>query len=256
MDGNNSLKRVEGSGHADRRVFESCYLIKPEEVDQFENEVRGHTAAPPVHPIDADDHGDGAECTKRWKAANESAGGESSVRPFEQTGIFVCACRHGIVESFAEMRHSGELYAQHSSLPETLLKSCCSRAKYPLATVMRLLEVLGHSQGIGHDIACSFTSTINKSSIGIKARQLNLLLSVNAFHGHAHNRLCQLRFHPLYLEILGLEDLETCERIFSASNLVARTVRFASHFHWLQYIDLHFDQWDQDRYLELGSSLY
>ncbi|KAJ2991814.1 hypothetical protein NUW54_g8091 [Trametes sanguinea] len=157
---------------------------------------------------------------------------------FEQTGVFVCACRHGLVESVVEMRHSGE------------------RAKYPLATVDRIITVLGHSQAIGHDIACSFTKTLGNSSIGIKAQGLNMMLCVNAFHGHAHNRLCQLCYHPLYLQTLGLEDLETCERIFLALNSVARTVRFSSHFHWLQYIDLHFDQWDQDRYLDLSRFLY
>ena len=111
MDGNNSLKRVEASGHADERSFKSAFLIPPEEVDQFQNEVqaRKQTAAPPVHPVDADDAADAAECTKRWKAANATA--EGTVKVFEQTGVFICACRHGQVETIVEMRHSGELYA-------------------------------------------------------------------------------------------------------------------------------------------------
>ncbi len=112
------------------------------------------------------------------------------------------------------------------------------------------MKVLGKDQGVGHDIACSFTVTLGNSSLGDQARELGFKLAVNAFHGHAHNRLCQLRFHPQFLKIFGLEDLETCERIFSASNAVARTVRFSSHFHWLQFIDLHFDQWNRDRYFD------
>ncbi|CDO74385.1 hypothetical protein BN946_scf184816.g8 [Trametes cinnabarina] len=95
------------------------------------------------------------------------------------------------------MRHSGE------------------RAKYPLATVDRIITVLGHSQAIRHDIACSFTKTLGNSSIGIKAQGLNVMLCVNAFHDHAHNRLCQLRYHPLYLQTLGLEDLETCRFLYN-----------------------------------------
>lgn len=94
-------------------------------------------------------------------------------------------------------------------------------AKYPLSVSNRLMDELGDDQGVGHDIACSFCSTISRSSIADKAKRRRFLLTVNAFHWHAHNRLCQLRHHPLYQCVFGLEDLETCERIFSASNAVA-----------------------------------
>jgi hypothetical protein len=93
---------------------------------------------------------------------------------------------------------------------------------------------------------------VNASSISAKAHSHQHQFVVNSFHGHAHNRRCQLRFHPLYRNGLGLEDLETCERIFSGSNAVAPVIRHASYFHWLQFIDLHFRQWDADRYLELS----
>ena len=108
MDGNNSVKRVEGSGHADKREYHSRYHISPTEVDRFQHDVPSAPKRGPVVPgTDADDAADAAECTQRWKAANEKT--EGSVRAFDQTGIFLCACRHGIVESFAEMRRSGEL---------------------------------------------------------------------------------------------------------------------------------------------------
>ncbi len=129
----------------------------------------------------------------------------------------------------------------------------CS-AKYALATVDRLLNELGDDQTIGHDIACSFSATLRDSSISEKVKKHRLSMSVNAFHGHAHHRMCQLQNHPLYRTILGLEDLETCERVFSASNAVARVIRFASHFHWKQFLDLHFKQWNEDRYLDISKS--
>jgi hypothetical protein len=78
-------------------------------------------------------------------------------------------------------------------------------------------------------------------------------MAVNAFHGHTHNRACQLCFHPLYLHGLGLEDLETCEQIFSASNSVAWLIHHASHFYWLQFLNLHFNQWDLKKYAELST---
>jgi hypothetical protein len=106
---------------------------------------------------------------------------------------------------------------------------------------------------MGSDIGCSFSSTIASSSLRPEAERLRLRMAVNAFHRHTHNRACQLRFHPLYLDGLGLEDLETCERIFSASNSVARLIRHASYFHWSQFLNLHFDQWDLEKYTELST---
>jgi hypothetical protein len=88
--------------------------------------------------------------------------------------------------------------------------------------------------------------------LGRKAEQQRLQIVVNAFHGWAHNRLCQLKYHPLYRKGLGLEDLETLERIFSSSNTIARTIRHATRFHWLQAMDLHYRQWDDEKYQALS----
>jgi Kyakuja-Dileera-Zisupton transposase len=48
--------------------------------------------------------------------------------------------------------------------------------------------------------------------LGDKACRNNHQCLVGAFHGHAHNRLCQSRFLEMYVEGLGLEDLKGCER--------------------------------------------
>ena len=129
-------------------------------------------------------------------------------------------------------------------------------AKYALATVNQLIDVFGEDQLIGYDIGCSFSSTIASSSIAVKAHENQLVCCVNAFHGHAHKRLCQLSHHPLYLRGVGLEDLETCERVFSALNAATQLIHHASFYHWLQYLDLHFNQWDQDRYQDLSTTFF
>ncbi|KAI5992333.1 hypothetical protein EDC04DRAFT_2510429, partial [Pisolithus marmoratus] len=49
-----------------------------------------------------------------------------------------------------------------------------------------------------------------------------------------------------------VKDLETCEHIFSSSNNMAPLICHASEFHWKQFLDLHFSQWDSDKYLELS----
>ncbi|KAG2085421.1 hypothetical protein BD769DRAFT_1374346 [Suillus cothurnatus] len=228
MDGNNSAKRMANAGSADLRIFPSRYMIPPDQVDVFKDDVR-------LRPGER-----GADqltfCTDNWKAANSTE--ENTVRVFEQTGIFLSACRHGIIQTVTEMRRSGEL------------------AKYPLATINKLLDVFGDNQAIGSDIGCSLSKTVAASSIRDKAFNHKLSLSVNAFHGHAHNRKCQLQYHPMYLRGFGLEDLETCERIFASSNAAACLIRHASHFHYSQFLDLHFDQWDMDKYLELSRFIF
>ncbi|KAG2039804.1 hypothetical protein BDR03DRAFT_859352, partial [Suillus americanus] len=119
-----------------------------------------------------------------------------------------------------------------------------------------LSMLLNKDQALGYDIGCLSCKTVAASSIAAKAHANNLVIAVNAFHGYAHNRQCQLANHPLYLNGFGIEDLETCERIFSSSNSVASLIRHASYFHWVQFLDLHFDQWDKDKYLELSRFLH
>ncbi|KAG1867721.1 hypothetical protein F4604DRAFT_1881618 [Suillus subluteus] len=71
---------------------------------------------------------------------------------------------------------------------------------------------------------------------------------VGAFHGHAHNRKCQLVWHPMYILGTGHSEGEGCEHIFSASNELARGTRHASLFHQHQTIEEHFTFWDADKY--------
>jgi len=82
--------------------------------------------------------------------------------------------------------------------------------------------------------------TLIRSTLGTKAQELDLRMVVPAFHGHAHNRLCQLSNHILMSRGFGLEDLETCERVFAGSNAVARLTRHVTAFHRQQFIDMYF----------------
>ncbi|KIK29885.1 hypothetical protein PISMIDRAFT_6620 [Pisolithus microcarpus 441] len=129
-------------------------------------------------------------------------------------------------------------------------------AKYGLVAVNQLLNICGQDQAVGHDVGCASKKTIASSSLGKEAQEKRLKVVVNAFHGFAHNRMCQLENHPLYQSGFGNEDLETCKHIFSSSNNTAPLIRHASEFHWKQFLDLHFNQWDADKYLELSRFLY
>lgn len=103
---------------------------------------------------------------------------------------------------------------------------------------------------VGYDIGCAFKKTALRSTIG---PNLKAQFVVPAMHGYAHNRACQLGHHPKYITGTGLEDFETCERVFSASNECARLSRHATRFHRHQSIDAHFQQWDRDKYASIGT---
>jgi hypothetical protein len=75
-------------------------------------------------------------------------------------------------------------------------------------------------------------------------------------HGYAHNRACQLSFHPKYVSGTGIEDFETCERFFSISNNCAGITRYTTSFHRLQLLDTHFHDHDADQRLILGKTIY
>ncbi|KAH9849711.1 hypothetical protein C2E23DRAFT_736739 [Lenzites betulinus] len=245
MDGNNSAKRVASAGAQDKRIFKSSYFLSREVVDQFKDEVKKRPEDDaPWAPI-GDEGGDVTDgqtrttsCAEHWKAsAAENL--KRALDIYETTGIFVSACRHGFIQIACEMVRSGEL------------------AKYPLALLNHTLDVLGDHTAFGYDIGCTFKETVARSKlVGPKAAACQVLFAVCAFHGYAHNRQCQLANHPLYLVGFGLEDLEGLERVFSGSNPVARLIRYASKYHWMQALDLHFRHWDEEKYAELSMFLY
>ncbi|KAJ3712392.1 hypothetical protein C8R42DRAFT_647550 [Lentinula raphanica] len=223
MDGNNSLKRLyrkdtvgedsaeQSKERSDMRVGGGDYYLTREEVDEWskaaiQEMVESGGEAEEANP-----------CEERWKNLSETSTAKMW-GVFEETGIFLCLCRHGFVLLIADMVRSGEL------------------AKYPLAIVNRLLDVFGKDLGIGYDIGCGFKATIKKSPLQPKAETLGYTSLVGAFHGHAHSRLCQTSHLATYIPGLGLEHLEQCESFFSESNELASSTRHMSTFHRRQAI--------------------
>lgn len=126
------------------------------------------------------------------------------------------------------------------------------RAKHALAAVATILTEFGEDQGLGYDINCVLEVTLRNSSLREDVVKNRLQCVVDAFHCWAHKRACQVKFHPLYRPGFGLEDLSTCERFFSSLNGTARNIRHSSSFHWMQSIDLHVQEVNEDRYASLG----
>ncbi len=129
IDGNNSLKRLktaEGRKTADVRHFHSDYFLPREFVDQYAHEVKARqNQTKPDLPDDSDQDADHqtssddafptegagpttAPCATNWKAA-ASDETKRMWGMFDETGIFLCACRHGLILWVADMVRSGEL---------------------------------------------------------------------------------------------------------------------------------------------------
>ncbi|KAL6298786.1 hypothetical protein BKA93DRAFT_820202 [Sparassis latifolia] len=254
MDGNSSLKRlapVGGRRAGDLRTLANSDYYLPEDfIEKYADEVQSRCTLNKVDiPLHRDtnedaesDHGedqtpDGGDptdddmepvsgCTENWKAAAAEEK-KKMWGVFEETGIFASACRHGLILWLIDMVRSGEL------------------AKHPLAIVAKAMEVFGPHTLAGYDIGCSFEQTVRHSSLGPMFTHLHSRCCVNAFHGYLHS-------YPW----MGLEDLETLERIFSASNLLASVTRYASAFRHQVFILLFFEQWDNEKYSNLSTMLY
>ncbi len=105
-----------------------------------------------------------------------------------------------------------------------------------MAVVEARLDAFGAGIGGGYDIGCQFRATLARSGLKDRVEEERYTPLMGSFHGHAHNRLCQLSYLATYVKGMGLEELEGCERFFSKSNALASSVRYASVFHRRQKV--------------------
>lgn len=252
VDGNNSLKRIAKIGNrvsSDSCQFHSDYFLSPEYVNRFAHEVDAHRTQDAAESADSTEH-----CTDHWKAASADSK-KKMWSLFDESGVFVSACRHGLILWVADMIRSGELYVLEFFYVRVSY-ACLSRAKYPLSMIAKALELFPPAFMIGYDIGCSFAGTIRRSSLGPTFETQQCRCGPNKFHGYTHSYLCQVTHHPNVIPGMGLEDLETLERIFSASNALASVTRYASRYRRHMLIDIFFQQWDDEKYANLGLMIY
>ncbi|KAJ7467356.1 hypothetical protein B0H11DRAFT_2306441 [Mycena galericulata] len=245
IDGNNSLSRFalrerevvgeDGSTapgaskeRKDSREVPGDYYLSREEVDKWAREGMEDLMKGAVPDEEHGEDEDG--CTERWQNMKEDVT-TRAWGMYDETGFFPALCRHGFVLVVADMVKSGEL------------------AKYGFAITNHLLRVLGEL-GLGYDIGCKFGKMVKTHPVlGPLAIDQRFRALVGAFHGHAHNRRCQLCNLSTYVKGVGQEGLETCESFFSKSNALAATTRYATAFHRKQAITTYlkhtdrFDTW-------------
>ncbi|KAG2090002.1 uncharacterized protein F5147DRAFT_748278 [Suillus discolor] len=143
IDGNNSLKRwnstIYGSNpRIDSRKARSDYWIDTCDVDRFKDEVK--TRERDTNDDNWEDETIAAEgitpafsCVNRWRNAGPETR-KKMFSGFDESGIFIAACRHRFVVLACDMIWSGEL------------------AKYPLAIIDKLLAVYGKNGSCAYDI--------------------------------------------------------------------------------------------------------
>jgi hypothetical protein len=153
---------MDNVGSTDHRIFPSRYMIMSSDMGRFKDDVclRPGEQSTGNQPNQLNNS---LTCTDNWQVANSASGSENTVHVFEQTGIFLSACRHGIIQTLTEMRRSGELYVVYFNLCYGIF--IASRAKYPLATINKLIDMFGDHLGIGTDIGCSLRKMVAASSI-------------------------------------------------------------------------------------------
>ncbi|KAG1899504.1 uncharacterized protein F5891DRAFT_953753 [Suillus fuscotomentosus] len=243
INSNNSLKCWDSSIYSSNQHIDSCkawsdYWLDPCDVDQFKDES-DHTMQRDTNDNNWEDEMITAEgttpalnCVNQWHNAGLDTCKKMFAAVFDQSGIFIAVCHHRFVVLACNMIWNGEL------------------VKYPLARIEKLLAIYGENSGCAYDIGCTFSKTLTNSSLGMRARELDLHLMVGVFHGHAHNCKCQLDWHPMYIPGTGHTEGEGCKHVFSSLNELACSTRHTSPFHWT--IKEHFSFWDADKYTTLS----
>jgi hypothetical protein len=107
-----------------------------------------------------------------------------------------------------------------------------------------MLNTFSKDLGGGFNVGCHIEITLKNSTLRPLVAALNYKSLINAFHGHAHNRLCQLPHLATYMKCLGTEDLGVCESTFSKSNDLGGVIWYKSIFHHMQAIVQYFNDID------------
>jgi hypothetical protein len=120
IDGCDSQKHDKTAGSCDKHKFDGKYFLPCDFVNGFKDEVKSHAAAQRAknHSPSTVEHEDGFlvpegvqddRCGSNWKAVTSKELPPASKEAFEQTGVFACLCRHGIVEFMIEFVQSAEM---------------------------------------------------------------------------------------------------------------------------------------------------
>ncbi|KAJ7079870.1 hypothetical protein C8R43DRAFT_910062 [Mycena crocata] len=150
-------------------------------------------------------------CARSHNAAKEG-GWKFSTDKFDEKGIMVCSCRHGVPLLAARIDTPGEQQKYVVALYEHLLRLL------PRAATMVLL----------YDIGCLLDYSLNLYEFSPNEYRDRLLLCTSAMHAYGHQWRCQIIYNPRLRPGIGLTDGEGVERIWSKLRFLICTTRSQS----------------------------
>ncbi|KAJ3741593.1 hypothetical protein DFH05DRAFT_1537192 [Lentinula detonsa] len=215
IDSNNSLKRFQRreppsengkslgpeKEREDNRVGGGDYFLQPEAVDLWD-ESQWHKW-PGWTPKERSPK---IPCKDRWSYLKES-NTHRTFGHFDVNGVFGGFCRHSFTIVFLDMIRTGE----HSKYMLALLNHFMSASREDRQH-LGLAENPSGSLGVGYDIAFGMTAKIIRSPLNDLAQKERLSM------------------------MIGIEDLEVCERYFAQSNALAPVTRYMGKFRCRQAI--------------------
>lgn len=192
-----TLKRIKRPSDIPLDIVDSNFISKSnvDEAERLVNERRSKPRSKAKTLKMHEKHYEG--CEGSFKAMDESRA-KANADIFDDTGLMVSTCRHGIVLFAINMRTPGECQF------------------YAIAAIRALLEHLPPTMKIGllYDIGCQLElSCIKWDFLGKDLSRIDFAVSI--FHAYGHQWACQLVYHPRKREGFGLTDGETCERVWS-----------------------------------------
>ncbi|PPQ92117.1 LOW QUALITY PROTEIN: hypothetical protein CVT25_007973 [Psilocybe cyanescens] len=251
MDGNNSLKLIDSVFHAGLVCTDTCIStsecwIPPEEVDVFKDEVKK------AHLYTSGN-------LKQAKQLTHLQAQCQKVLPQIATDLKILIVNKlpgsmfwNTMNWLNAPTHASTIRRMQIQKPARrwiFLTVCCHGhvlviMKYPLAIVNQLFQDFGSDICLAYDIMCAFVTTLKNSNLGSKMVALNL------------SGIMPIRWHPVYIDGMGMEYFEECECTLACSNELASVTRLSTPYHQQQHIDKHFHFHDFDKHAASGNSIY
>lgn len=88
-----------------------------------------------------------------------------------------------------------------------------------------------------YDIACTFHSHVNRNNTPLNQLKDKFKFAVSVFHAYGHTPQCQIKYHPRYMDDLGLTDGECLERLWSNLRYFIPITRYMRPNHRLDVLD-------------------
>ncbi|PLW51113.1 hypothetical protein PCASD_02437 [Puccinia coronata f. sp. avenae] len=136
-------------------------------------------------------------CTKQHKAADDRRNA-SSWKGWDDTGLFVCCCRHDVVKYFSNIHKTGEGCGHPTAILDRLFRKIQPNIKI----------------GVVYDIGCTLKKLFAKRHLFNNYLE-QMMFTTAFFHSYVHDWPCQLQFNPQYNNGWGLTDGEGLERLWS-----------------------------------------